>query len=85
MSRAEVTWRESGSPLGLKKRDSRMPIDDAAAFISSANASTDPETPSAMVTARSFADFTISIFRALSSVTSVPGRNPIFEGDMEFA
>ena len=38
--------------------------------------------PSAIVTAMSFGDFTISIFRALSSVTSVPGRNPILEGAM---
>ena len=35
-----------------------------------------------MVTAMSFGDFTINIFRALSSVTSVPGRKPIFDGIM---
>ena len=38
--------------------------------------------PSAIVTAISLGDFTISIFRALSSVTSVPGRKPIFDGIM---
>ena len=34
----------------------------------------------AIIQATSLGDFTISIFRALSSVTSVPGLNPIFEG-----
>ena len=33
-----------------------------------------------MVTAMSLADLTISIFSALSSVTSMPGRKPIFDG-----
>ena len=80
MSRAEVTCVALGSPFGLTKWDSRMPSAAAARFISPAKASTEPETPSAMVTATSFADLTISIFSALSSVTSVPGRKPIFEG-----
>ena len=35
---------------------------------------------SAIITATSLGDFTISIFSALSSVTSVPGRNPILDG-----
>ena len=33
----------------------------------------------------SLADFTIIIFSALSTVTCVPGRKPIFEGDCEAA
>ena len=33
----------------------------------------------------SFADFTIIIFSALSTVSCVPGRNPIFDGDCEAA
>ena len=41
--------------------------------------------PSAIITATSFGDFTISIFSALSSVTSVPGSKPIFEGGMRAA
>ena len=38
--------------------------------------------PSATITATSLGDLTISIFRALSSVTSTPGRKPIFEAGM---
>ena len=41
--------------------------------------------PSATITATSLGDFTINIFSALSSVTSVPGRKPIFEGAMREA
>ena len=85
MSRADDTCRKSGRPLGLTKRDSRMPSALADAFISFAKPSTEPDTPSAIVTAISLADFTISIFKALSSVTSVPGRKPIFEGAMVVA
>ena len=33
----------------------------------------------------SLADFTIIIASAFSTVTRVPGRNPIFEGDCEAA
>ena len=33
----------------------------------------------------SLADFTIIIFSALSTVTWVPGRKPIFDGDCEAA
>ena len=33
----------------------------------------------------SLADFTSIIFSALSTVTCVPGRNPIFDGDCEAA
>ena len=54
----------------------------AVAFISAAKASTEPSMLSAIITATSLGDFTISIFSALSSVTSVPGRKPIFEGGM---
>jgi hypothetical protein len=53
--------------------------------MSSAKPSTEPETPSATITATSFGDLTISILSALSSVTSVPGRNPIFDGGMRAA
>ena len=56
-----------------------------ALFISSANFSTEPETPSASTTAMSFADFTISILSALSTVTWVPGLKPIFDGACEAA
>ena len=47
--------------------------------------SIEPPTPSASTTAMSFADLTIIIFSALSTVSCVPGRNPIFEGDWEAA
>ena len=57
----------------------------SSAFISAAKSSTEPETPSAIVTATSFGDFTISIFSAFSSVTSVPGLKPILEGAMRAA
>ncbi len=53
--------------------------------MSSAKASTDPDTPSAIVTATSLGDLTISILSALSSVTSVPGRNPILDGGITAA
>ncbi len=53
--------------------------------MSSAKASTEPETPSAMATAMSFADFTISMTSALCSVTSEPGLKPILEGAMRHA
>ena len=53
--------------------------------MSPAKASTEPETPSATITATSLGDLTISILRALSRVTSVPGRNPIFEGGIRAA
>jgi hypothetical protein len=42
-----------------------MPIFCEARFISSAKASTEPDTPSAMATAMSLADFTISMMSAL--------------------
>ena len=57
-----------------------MPSDAEARFISSAKASTEPDTPSAMATAISFADFTISMTSALCNVTSEPALNPILEG-----
>jgi hypothetical protein len=41
--------------------------------------------PSASTTAMSLADFTSIIFSALSTVTWVPGRRPIFEGDCDDA
>ena len=57
-----------------------MPSLRLALFISAEKFSTEPETPSASTTATSFADFTISIFSALSTVTWLPGLKPIFEG-----
>ncbi len=57
-----------------------MPSRCAVLFISAENPSTDPPTPSASTTAMSFADLTIIIFSALSTVTCVPERNPIFDG-----
>ena len=57
-----------------------MPSRRALAFIMSAKPSIDPPTPSAIVTAMSLADFTISIFSALSMVTRVPALNPILVG-----
>ena len=53
--------------------------------MSLAKASTEPETPSATITATSLGDLTISILSALSSVTSVPGRKPIFDGGIRAA
>ena len=85
MSRAEETWVASGRPFGLTKCDSRRPSVAAVAFMSSAKAGTEPDTPSATVTAMSLADFTISMRRALISVTWVPSWNPIFEGGCERA
>ena len=37
---------------------------------------------SAIITAMSLGDLTISIFSALSSVTSTPGEKPIFDAGM---
>ncbi len=48
--------------------------------MSSAKASTEPETPSAIATAMSLADFTMSMTSALCSVTSEPALKPILEG-----
>ena len=80
MSRAEVICWSAGSPCGLTKFDCVMPRRRALAFIWSAKPSTEPPTPSAITTAMSFADFTISILIALSSVTVVPGGKPILVG-----
>ena len=49
-------------------------------FISLTKASTLPPTPSAITTAMSFAERTMSILIALSSVSSVPTLKPIFDG-----
>ena len=57
-----------------------MPIAAEAWFISPAKASIEPETPSAIVTAMSLADLTMSMTSALRSVTSCPARKPIFDG-----
>src|SRR5262249_51201460 len=57
-----------------------MPRRLALAFIKSANPSIEPPTPSAIATAMSLADFTISIFSALSTVTVVPILKPILVG-----
>src|SRR5690348_12162110 len=80
MSRADVICSSAGRPFGLTQLDWVMPRRREAAFISSANFSIEPETPSASTTAMSFADFTISILIALSTVTCVPALKPIFEG-----
>ena len=85
MSRADDTWFGLCNPLGLTKCNSCRPRRCPAAFMSSAKASTEPETPSATITATSLGDLTISILSALSSVTSVPGRNPIFDGAIRAA
>ncbi len=47
--------------------------------------SIEPPTPSASTTAMSLADFTSIILSALSTVTWVPGRKPIFDGDCDAA
>ena len=80
MSRAEVICSSAGRPFGLTQLDCVMPRRREAAFMSSANFSIEPDTPSASTTAMSFADFTIIILSALSTVTVVPALKPIFEG-----
>ena len=76
MSRAVVRWRSgpgrTGRPFGLTKFDERMPMSCAVRFISTTKFSTEPETPSASRNAMSFADCTISIFSASSTVTVWP-------------
>ena len=57
-----------------------MPSRRALAFIMSAKPSIEPPTPSAIATAMSLADFTISIFSALSTVRRVPTLKPILVG-----
>ena len=84
-SRAEVICSSAGRPFGLTQLDWVMPRFLLVLFISSENFSTEPPTPSASTTAMSFADFTISIFSALSTVTCVPGLKPIFDGACEAA
>ena len=79
-SRAELIWFSAGRPFGLTQFDCVMPRRRDVAFISSENFSTEPPTPSASTYATSFADFTISILSALSTVTVVPGLKPIFDG-----
>ena len=84
-SRAEVICSSAGRPFGLTQLDCVMPRFFAVAFISSENFSIEPPTPSASTTAMSFADFTIIILSALSTVSCVPGRKPIFDGACEAA
>ena len=79
-SRAEEICSSAGRPFGLTQFDWVMPSRRLVRFISAEKFSTEPETPSASTTAMSFADFTISIFSALSTVTWLPGLKPIFEG-----
>src|SRR3954451_4878986 len=62
-----------------------MPSLSAVSFIMAEKPSIEPPTPSAGTTAMSLADFTSIILSALSTVTCVPGRNPIFDGDCEAA
>ena len=57
-----------------------MPSRRALAFIMSAKPAIEPPTPSAIATAMSLADFTISILSALSTVTLVPTLKPILVG-----
>ena len=80
MSRAEVICSSAGSPFGLTQLDCVMPRRRDAAFMSSANFSIEPDTPSASTTDMSFADFTIIILSALSTVTWMPAGKPIFDG-----
>src|SRR4026209_1554927 len=79
-SRAEEMWFSAGRPFGLTKLLCDMPSRRALAFIRSAKPAIEPPTPSALATAMSFADFTISIFSALSTVTLVPTLKPILVG-----
>ena len=62
-----------------------MPSFCAVWFIIAEKPSIDPPTPSASTTAMSLADFTIIILSALSTVTWMPGRKPILDGDCEAA
>src|SRR5438445_6655553 len=62
-----------------------MPSRCACWFMIAEKPSTEPPTPSASTTAMSLADFTIIIASAFSTVTCVPGRKPILEGDCEAA
>src|ERR1700704_4657867 len=62
-----------------------MPSRCAAAFIGAEKPSIEPPTPSASTTAMSLADFTSIIASAFSTVTWVPGRKPILEGDCDAA
>ena len=80
MSRAEVTWPSAGRPFGLTQVDCVMPSRRECLFISSAKASTEPDTPSASTTAMSLADLTIIILSALSTVIWVPTGKPILDG-----
>ena len=57
-----------------------MPSRCAVSVISCAKSSIEPPTPSASRTAMSFADFTIIILIALSTVTWVPTGKPILVG-----
>ncbi len=80
MSRAEVHCRASGRPFGLYQRLSCMPMRREVSFIMSANPSTEPPRLSPIAQDTSLADLTMMILRALSRVSWVPGRKPIFEG-----
>ena len=62
-----------------------MPSRCAVWFICAEKPSTEPATPSASTTAMSLADFTIIMCSAFSTVTWVPGRKPILDGDCEAA
>ena len=57
-----------------------MPSERAAAFMRSTKAGRLPPTRSPRAWATSLADLTMMILSAVSTVITVPGLNPIFEG-----
>ena len=75
-SRAVVTCSGAGRPLALANTVRVMPSRAAVAFILATNASCDPATASASMTATSLADFRISACSAVSTVISAPTGKP---------
>ena len=75
-----VCWPASGSPFGLRNSLEFMPRRRASAFIMATKPASLPPTVSAIAMAMSFAERTIIIFSALSTVIAVPTLKPIFEG-----
>ena len=75
MSRAEVICSSAGRPFGLAQLRLRH-AEPVRVCSSVGETSIEPPTPSASTIAMSFADFTIIILSALSTVTWVPGGSP---------
>ena len=85
MSRAVVTWPESGRPDALRNVVPRMPSARAFCVMSSAKWASDPPTASARAIAMSFADLVINALIASMTAICSPGSRSSLVGCAEAA